>query len=111
MKPLKRIKEIIKEITIVSPENFSLMEHREILITMLNKSDDVVIRLTDGKLLNVTLNSDNKLLFAEIEPYYEFDSEKEIRDWVESDNEFFFENVVRYHTLKNVLDGDDEPLK
>jgi hypothetical protein len=110
MKPLKRIKEIIKEISVVSPENFSLLEHREALITILNNSV-AVIRLTDGKLLNVTLNSDNKLMFEEIEPYYEFDSEKEIRDWVESDNEFFFENVVRWHKLKNVLDGDDEPLK
>jgi hypothetical protein len=103
LKPLKKILEIW-------PQELSLSMHREVLISILNNST-AVIKLTDGKLLNVTLNSDNKLLFEEIDPYYEFDSEKEIRDWVESDNEFFFENVVRYHTLKNVLDGDDVPLK
>ena len=104
MKPLKRIKEIW-------PDELTLLQHREVLISILNNSDSGIIRLTNGKLLNVTLKSDNTVSFEEIEPYYEFDSEKEIRDWVESDNEFFFENVVRYHTLKNVLDGDDEPLK
>lgn len=104
MKPLKKITKLYFE-------ELSPIQHREMLISILNNSDSAIFRLTNGKLLNVTLKSDNTLSFEEIEPYYEFDSEKEIRDWVESDNESFFENVVRWHTLRNVLDGDDEPLK
>jgi hypothetical protein len=104
MKPLKKLLKIW-------PAELSLMEYREVLISILNNASATVIRLKDGTLLNLTLKSDNTLTFDEIEPYFEFDSEKEIRDWVESDNEYFFENVVRWHTLNSILDGEDEPLK
>jgi len=102
MKPLEKIKKLY--------DGDSLMTYRELLISILNNSE-AILRLKNGILVQTTLKSDNTLSFEEIEPYYEFDSEQEIRDWVESDNESFLENVVRYHTLKGILEGEDEPLK
>ena len=103
MRPLPKIQKLYKK-------ELSLVQHRDMLMSILANSD-AILRLKDGRLIQTTLKSDGTLSFEEIEPYYEFNDVDEIRDWVETDNETFLENVVRFHTLKSILDGEDEPLK
>ena len=111
MKPLKKILDLIKLSKFPndsSKKETTLFEYRELLLSILRSNSETIVRLKDGTLLKLTLISDDKLVFDDIDLYFEFNDKKEIQDWVESENESFLENVVRYHKLKNILDDSGE---
>jgi len=98
MKPLKEE---------VNKEGLTVKQHRDCMVDLAKEMFGCCIKYKDGSLHQVQINSNNEITIDDYDPWYEFDDEDEVRNYIETDNEAF-DNYIRWKRLQSVFDEDEE---